>query len=118
MPGEPGTGNPGQTGLPANFRKRRRKFMAVSSVPGGVFQWSTVRLFRRIILLLLVLYLGAWTYRIVTRKYYVWLPGYVSWLFQQVTHQEKPVGAPVHVFFFFVDRSEEHTSELQSLRHL
>jgi hypothetical protein len=80
--------------------------MAVSSVPGGVFQWSTVRLFRRIILLLLVLYLGAWTYRIVTRKYYVWLPGYVSWLFQQVTHQEKPVASPVHVFFFFVDHFE------------
>ena len=67
-----------------------------------MFQWGTVRLFRRIILLLLALYLGAWAYRIVTRKYYIWLPGYVSWVF----HQERPVGAPVHVFFFFVDHFE------------
>ena len=65
-----------------------------------------MRLLRRIILLLLALYLSAWTYRIVTRKYYVWLPGYVSWLFQQVTHQEKPARAPVHVFFLFVDHFE------------
>ena len=36
--------------------------------------------FVRLLLLGLVLYLGAWAYRIVTRKYYVWLPGYVRWL--------------------------------------
>ena len=71
-----------------------------------MFQWSTVRLVRRIMLLGLVLYLSAWAYRIVTRKYYVWLPGYVSWLYHQVLPQEKPVGAPVHVFFFFVDHFE------------
>ena len=58
-----------------------------------MFQWSTVRLVRRILLLCLVLYLGAWAYRIVTRKYYIWLPGYVSWLF----HQERPAGTPVLV---------------------
>ena len=57
---------------------------------------------RRILLLGLVLYLGAWAYRITTRKYYIWLPGYVSWLW----HQEKPAGGPVHVFFFFVDHFE------------
>src|ERR1039458_906957 len=67
-----------------------------------MLQWSTVRLVRRILALGLVLYLGAWAYRIVTRKYYVWLPGYVNWLF----HQERPVGTPVHVFFFFVDHFE------------
>ena len=67
-----------------------------------MLQWSTVRLVRRILALGLVLYLGAWAYRIVTRKYYVWLPGYVSWL----VHQERPVGTPVHVFFFFVDHFE------------
>ena len=61
-----------------------------------------MRLVRRILALGLVLYLGAWAYRIVTRKYYVWLPGYVSWL----VHQERPVGTPVHVFFFFVDHFE------------
>ena len=54
-----------------------------------------MRLVRRLLLLGLILYFGAWAYRIVTRKYYVWLPGYVSWLF----HQEKAAGAPVHVFF-------------------
>jgi hypothetical protein len=67
-----------------------------------MFQWSAVRLFRRFVLLLVVLYLGAWAYRIVTRKYYVWLPGYASWLF----HQEKPSGAPVHLFLLFVDHFE------------
>src|SRR5664279_4305776 len=67
-----------------------------------MFQWSTVRLLRRLILAGLVLYLSAWTFRIVTRKYYVWLPGYVSWLF----HQEKSAVAPVHIFFFFVDHFE------------
>jgi hypothetical protein len=61
-----------------------------------------VRLVRRILLLGLVLYLGAWAYRITTRKYYIWLPGYVSWLW----NEEKPAGAPVHVFFFFVDHFE------------
>src|SRR5665647_3848434 len=48
-----------------------------------MFQWSTVRLLRRFMVLGLVLYLSAWAYRIVTRKYYVWLPGYVSWLSHQ-----------------------------------
>jgi hypothetical protein len=52
--------------------------------------------------LCLALYLCAWAYRIVTRKYYIWLPGYVSWWL----HQEKPAGAPVHVLFFFVDHFE------------
>jgi hypothetical protein len=67
-----------------------------------MFQWSTVRLLRRLILAGLVLYLSAWAFRIVTRKYYIWLPGYVSWLF----HQEKSAAAPVHIFFFFVDHFE------------
>ena len=67
-----------------------------------MFQWSTVRLLRRFILLSLVLYLTAWAYRIVTRKYYVWLPGYASWLL----HQETPSGATIHVFFVFVDHFE------------
>ena len=74
------------------------------SVPGllRMFQWSTVRLLRRLLALCLALYLGAWAYRIVTRKYYIWLPGYVSWLI----HQERSAVAPVHVFFFFVDHFE------------
>ena len=71
-----------------------------------MFQWSTVRLLRRFLVLGLVLYLSAWAYRIVTRKYYIWLPGYVSWLLREEFHQEKPAGAPVHLFFFFVDHFE------------
>jgi len=61
-----------------------------------------VRLLRRSILLLAGLYLAAWCYRIVTRQYYIWLPGYVTWLL----HQEKAATAPVHIFFFFVDHFE------------
>ena len=39
-----------------------------------------MRLIRRLVLVWgWSLYLGAWAFRIVTRKYYVWLPGYVSW---------------------------------------
>ena len=63
---------------------------------------KSVRHLRRFFLLLMVLYLGAWGYRIVTRKYYIWLPGYVSWL----THQEKAATGPVHILFFFVDHFE------------
>src|SRR5882724_1359700 len=61
-----------------------------------------MRLVRRLLLLALVLYLGAWTYRIVQRKYYVWLPGYFFW----ITHQEHPASGPTHVFFFFTDHFE------------
>src|SRR5438552_769582 len=65
-------------------------------------QSSAVRLIRRLILLGLVLYLGAWAYRIISRKYYIWLPGYVNWLL----NQEKSAAAPLHILFFFVDHFE------------
>ena len=55
----------------------------------------------------LVLYLGAWAYRIVTRKYYVWLPGYVSWL----THSDRPPVGPVHILLLFVDHFEPGQDE-------
>jgi len=61
-----------------------------------------VRLLRRLILLTLLLYFAAWAVRIVSRKYYVWLPGYFDWL----THQEKTTAGPTHVFFFFTDHFE------------
>jgi len=61
-----------------------------------------VRSLRRLVILGLVLYLGAWAYRIYSRKYYVWLPGYLSWM----THQEPPAAGCVHVFFLFVDHFE------------
>jgi hypothetical protein len=61
-----------------------------------------VRTLGRLILLGLVLYLGAWGYRIYTRKYYVWLPGYFSWMWAS----EPPATAPVHIFFVFVDHFE------------
>ncbi|MEO8592677.1 MAG: hypothetical protein ABI759_05115 [Candidatus Solibacter sp.] len=61
-----------------------------------------MRLFRRLIALGLVLYLGAWAYRIVTRKYYIWLPGYVSWLLQK----DQPAAGPVHILLLFVDHFE------------
>ena len=40
--------------------------------------------------------------RIYTRKYYVWLPGYASWLWSS----ERPAAAPIHIFFVFVDHFE------------
>jgi hypothetical protein len=62
----------------------------------------------------LVLYLGAWTYRIVTRKYYVWLPGYISWLMRG----EKPAAGPVHILMLFVDHFEpgENASMMERWR--
>ena len=64
-------------------------------------KWS-VRILRRLILLALVLYLSAWAYRIYSRKYYVWLPGYVKWMF----YSDQPAAAPTHIFFVFVDHYE------------
>ena len=61
-----------------------------------------MRLLRRLLLLGLLLYLGAWGYRIYTRKYYIWLPGYLSWAW----NTEAPPAGPVHIFFVFVDHFE------------
>jgi hypothetical protein len=55
-----------------------------------------------LILLGVVLYLAAWAYRIYDRKYYVWLPGYVSWALEA----KEPVQGPVHIFFVYVDHFE------------
>ena len=61
-----------------------------------------VRLLRRLLALALLLYVAAWAYRIVSRKYYCWLPGYVSWA---LTPNEAAAG-PVHVFFLCADHYE------------
>jgi len=61
-----------------------------------------VRTAWRLIVLALVLYLGAWGYRIYNRKYYVWLRGYLSWMW----NAERPTTGPVHIFFVFVDHYE------------
>src|SRR5712692_10476761 len=65
-----------------------------------------MRLVRRLLLLALLLYLGAGAFRIVYRKYYVWLPGYLSWM----TQNERPASGPTHVFFFFADHFEPGTN--------
>ncbi|HEV3329364.1 MAG TPA: hypothetical protein VG096_00175 [Bryobacteraceae bacterium] len=54
------------------------------------------------IVLLLVLFLAALSYRVVSRKYYVWLPGYAHWL----THQERAKTQPIHIFFLYADHFE------------
>jgi hypothetical protein len=61
-----------------------------------------VRLVRRLLLVGLLVYIAAWGYRIVSRKYYDWLPGYFSW----VTTPAEPSRAPVHVFFLYTDHFE------------
>jgi hypothetical protein len=61
---------------------------------------------RRLILLAFVLYIGAFAYRVINRKYYVWLPGYLSWS----THQERNTTSPTHVFFLFTDHYEPGTN--------
>jgi hypothetical protein len=64
-----------------------------------------VRLLRRLLLLVLLLYIGGWAYRIVSRKYYYWLPGYVSWA---LAPRETAAG-PVHVLFLCADHYEPGT---------
>jgi hypothetical protein len=66
-----------------------------------------MRMIRRIALLGLVLYVGLWAFRIASRKYYVWLPGYITWA---VTPAEQASG-PVHIFFLFADHFEPGNNE-------
>jgi len=61
-----------------------------------------VRTLKWLVVLLLVVFLAALGYRVVSRKYYVWLPGYVQWL----AHQEKSKTEPVHIFFLYADHFE------------
>src|SRR5437016_2407347 len=66
---------------------------------------KSVRMLRRAIrtgvALGIVLYLTAWAARIYTRKYYVWLPAYWSWM-----RSTEPAGPTVHLFFLYVDHFE------------
>jgi hypothetical protein len=62
-----------------------------------------VRHLRRLLALGAVLYLGAWGYRITSRKYYVWLGGYWNWVLQS---PELPASGPIHLFFIYADHFE------------
>ena len=61
-----------------------------------------MRLLRAAILVVAILFVAALGYRIVSRKYYVWLPGYIRWM----THQESAASGPVHIFFLYADHFE------------
>ncbi|HTS66835.1 MAG TPA: hypothetical protein VMH28_32650 [Candidatus Acidoferrales bacterium] len=61
-----------------------------------------MRLLRWVVLLGVVLYAGAWGYRICAKRYYYWLPGYVRWV---LARSERASG-PVHVFFLVTDHFE------------
>jgi hypothetical protein len=63
---------------------------------------ALVRLLTRAAFVAIFLFLAALVYRIVSRDYYTWFPGYVQW----TLHQEKPVSGPVHVFFLYADHFE------------
>ena len=56
----------------------------------------------RLLMLGVAVYVAANAYRIVSRKYYVWLPDYVR---QEFTAYE-PVEPPRHILFFFSDHFE------------
>jgi hypothetical protein len=66
-----------------------------------------VGLLRRALLFSLLLYIGAWGYRIYSRKYWYWLPAYLAWA---LTPAEKAQG-PMHVFFLFTDHFEPGTEK-------
>jgi hypothetical protein len=65
-------------------------------------QMNFVRLLWRALLLCLLLYIGAWGYRIYLRKYYFWMPAYLMWTF---TPSEAAAG-PTHLFFLCTDHYE------------
>lgn len=50
----------------------------------------------------MVLYIAAWGYRIYSRKYYVWLPGYWRWAWSS----EPAARGPIHLFFLYADHFE------------
>jgi hypothetical protein len=58
--------------------------------------------FVRLLVLILILYVAANIYRIVSRKYYVWLPDYIG----QAFAADETVTGPRHVLFFFTDHFE------------
>jgi hypothetical protein len=61
-----------------------------------------VRLLRAAILVVALLFVAALGYRVVSRKYYVWLPGYIHWM----AHRESTTAGPVHIFFLYADHFE------------
>ena len=60
-----------------------------------------MRLLTRATAAALLLFVAALVYRIVSRQYYIWLPGYARW----ASHQEQSAG-PVHLFFLYTDHFE------------
>jgi len=54
------------------------------------------------VLLCVILYVSAWGYRIVSRKYYVWLPGYWNWALSS----PEASNGPIHLFFIYADHFE------------
>ena len=65
----------------------------------------------RILALLLLLYAAAWAYRIYSREYYIWLPGYA----RHVLEDEHATAGPVHLFFYYTDHFEpgDHFDRVQ-----
>jgi hypothetical protein len=61
-----------------------------------------MRILKRLALFGVFLYLAAWEFRIIVRKYYIWLPRYVAW---KVSPHETASG-PVHLFFVLADHFE------------
>src|ERR1043165_325804 len=61
-----------------------------------------VRLIRRVLLVCLLLYVGAWGYRIYIRKYYYWLPAYIAW----TVKANETTAAPTHIFLLCADHFE------------
>ena len=61
-----------------------------------------MRVASRILALLVLLYAAAWAYRIYSRDYYIWLPGYAHHLL----NGEHATRGPVHLFFYYTDHFE------------
>src|SRR5262245_60312227 len=60
---------------------------------------------RQVALALLIVYVTAFTVRIIMRQYYIFIPNYVRWS----VHRHEPTvfaAVPIHVFFLFVDHFE------------
>ncbi len=70
-----------------------------------------MRILKLVLFVSLALYVLAFGARVWARKFYIWLPGYVTWSIRD----ERASRGPVHVFFFYTDHFEPaaHSGRVQ-----
>src|SRR5205823_4560085 len=60
----------------------------------------------RVLMLAVAAYTTAFAIRIISRKYYIFLPDYARWAFFESSRARAATGDPTHVIFLFADHFE------------